>query len=72
MIPMNPCKGISIAKPEEAVVDPLQEDEEKVLTKEKYGSKWGANNVLKDEYPDLVFTTKPGNLFLPQYGSREC
>ena len=42
------------------------------MDKEKYGSKWGANNVLKDEYPDLVFTTKPGNLFLPQYGSREC
>ena len=39
------------------------------MDKEKYGSKWGANNVLKDEYPDLVFTTKPGNLFLPQYGS---
>ena len=42
------------------------------MDKEKYGSKWGANNVLKDEYPDLVFTTKPGNLFLPQYGSQEC
>ena len=35
MIPMNPCKGILIAKSEEAVVDPLQEDEEKVLTKEE-------------------------------------
>ena len=181
MIPMNPCKGLTIKKPEEAVIDPIYEDEGKILTKEeietflsaakktryyevfyiilntgmrigelaalmwedidfhahririyktlnkttifyddskrrienpynikqittpkkkasyrwipmsksvenaflswkakqdadkvKYGTKWGKDNALLEQYPNLVFTTQPGNLFLPQYGSREC
>ena len=35
MIPMNPCKGIAIEKSEKVTVDPILEDESKILQPEE-------------------------------------
>ena len=43
-----------------------------IADKEKSGSSWGKENPFLKDFPDLVFTTQPGGVFLPQYANAEC
>lgn len=47
-------------------------EQKQLVDKEKYGTEWGKNNSFIEKYPDLIFTTKPGGAYLPQYASAEC
>lgn len=40
--------------------------------RKRLGKKWGKSNKLLDQYPGLIFTTGPGNCYLPTYASQEC
>ena len=45
---------------------------DRIADKEKSGSSWGKENPFLKDFPDLVFTTQPGGVFLPQYANAEC
>ena len=47
-------------------------EQKQLVDKEKYGTEWGKNNSFIEKYLDLIFTTKPGGAYLPQYASAEC
>jgi integrase len=55
MIPMN-------AEVRQAFLDCKKKQDE---DKKKYRKKWGRENPLADALPDPVFTTSPGNPYLP-------
>lgn len=55
MIPMN-------AKIRQAFLDWEKKQDE---DKKKYRKKWGRENPQADVLPDPVFTTSPGNPYLP-------
>lgn len=47
-------------------------EKKQIADKEKSGSSWGKENPFLKDFPDLVFTTQPGGVFLPQYANAEC
>lgn len=38
----------------------------------KLGKKWGKDNVLLKQYPELIFTTQKGNCYMPNVAGKEC
>ena len=38
----------------------------------KLGKKWGHDNVLLKQYPELIFTTQKGNCYMPNVAGKEC
>lgn len=38
----------------------------------KLGKKWGKDNVLLKQYPELIFTTQKGNCYMPSVAGKEC
>lgn len=40
-------------------------EKKQIADKEKSGSSWGKENPFLKDFPDLVFTTQPGGVFLP-------
>lgn len=38
----------------------------------KLGKKWGKDNVLLKQYPELIFTTQKGNCYMPNVEGKEC
>ena len=38
----------------------------------KRGKKWGKDNVLLKQYPELIFTTQKGNCYMPNVAGKEC
>ena len=47
-------------------------EKKQIADKEKSGSSWGKENPFLKDFPDLVFTTQSGGVFLPQYANAEC
>lgn len=39
---------------------------------EKLGKKWGKDNPLLKQYPELIFTTQKGNCYMPSVAGKEC
>lgn len=38
----------------------------------KLGKKWGKDNPLLKQYPELIFTTQKGNCYMPNAAGKEC
>ena len=47
-------------------------EKKQIADKEKNGSSWGRGKPFLKDFPDLVFTTQSGGVFLSQYASEEC
>ena len=40
--------------------------------KKRWGRKWGIQNELLKDFPNLIFTTSSGETYLPEYATQEC
>ena len=71
----TPKKAASVRKVPllKVVADALESWREKQnADKRKLKKKWGVNNSLLKDYPELIFTTQYGNYYLSTQAEREC